>query len=199
MIKAVILLFSILQACAVETKPIHVLEVIDGDTIKVAADLGGVQHSLQVRLLYVDAPEVTDNAPGESNEIGSLAATWLRSKLTAGTKVVLWSPSEEFTTDQFGRVLAIVFPESGAAIVKSIMGVDTPTAESINGALMKAGWSPYWTKEGEAPESISTLFLLAQHKAQKERAGIWSIDEKWIRDKANEPTALKSADDADDK
>jgi endonuclease YncB( thermonuclease family) len=54
-------LLLVLTACcmqAVESQPVPILKVIDGDTIEVAADLGGVPHPVRVRLLYVDTPEV---------------------------------------------------------------------------------------------------------------------------------------------
>jgi micrococcal nuclease len=79
-----------------------VTEVVDGDTIDAAIDLGfRVRYDVRVRLAGIDAPEVRAKGPE-----GEAARDWLRARLPVGTPVVLVTDKP---SDKYGRYLAWVF------------------------------------------------------------------------------------------
>jgi endonuclease YncB( thermonuclease family) len=88
---------------AVESAPVPVVRVIDGDTLHVLVDVGGISTSLPVRLLWIDAPE-----PGEA---GADAATAALRDLVDGRRVTLWTPGDRFALDRWGRILAAGYVE----------------------------------------------------------------------------------------
>jgi endonuclease YncB( thermonuclease family) len=194
--KIIALLIATCCLQAVETKPVPVLKVIDGDTIEVTADLGGVQMPVRVRLQYVDTPEVHDNAHGQAMEEGKLAKAFLTELLPFGTLVTLHSGKERLEFDGNGRILAIVgfLRDTDGSPRKIAPPDDQPRTSSIhcaNAEIISAGWSPYWMKYGLAPDSYDGQFRLAQDQADKAGAGIWSSNPQWMTDKANERTAPK--------
>src|SRR4051812_27866009 len=114
----------IAAACSVETKPIAVLRVIDGNTIEVGADLGGVQVPVRVRLLYVEAPELHDKARGpampEAEKARKALDDWFSLNLEGLAQIVdanreqakrvgftLWFPEDGLTRDANGIVQAV--------------------------------------------------------------------------------------------
>jgi endonuclease YncB( thermonuclease family) len=176
--KFLFLIFIAHAVQGVETKPVAVLRVIDGDTIEVAADLGGQQVPIQVRLLYVDAPEAKDNAHGKGMDEAK-AAKQVLEEATKGRSVIPSSPAEKFELDRYGRTLAIVRDPLR----------DSTTGDSLQGLLIGGGHSVYWRKYGEAQESWAELFRKLQVQAEDEGAGIWGTNPQWMKDKANERTA----------
>ena len=96
----------------------EVYEVVDGDTVRVRFSghlPPGIDDEENIRLLAADTPEL--NADSESGAYGSAAArdaaAFLR-RLIAGRTVAL--AFENDYRDQFGRLLAYVFLESGLLI-----------------------------------------------------------------------------------
>ena len=111
---------------------------------------------------------------------GKAASASLRAALPLGTQVVLWGPGEELEADSYGRVLAVVYRVEG------------DRRENVNALMVRAGWSPYWRKYGDAPEPVHAEMLGAQVEARAARAGAWLTAEKYMVDKSNERTAPKA-------
>jgi endonuclease YncB( thermonuclease family) len=101
------------------TVPATVLEVHDGDTLKVNADLGWhiTLINQPVRLAGVDAPELATDA-------GKAAAAFTAALAPPGTMVTLVSHS----LDKYGRVLGTITLPDGqdlsAALIAAGHGVD---------------------------------------------------------------------------
>ena len=110
LLAALLLLAAAVLAPAVETSPLAVLSVSDGDTITVRGDLGGVALPVKVRLLYLDTPESRDNGHGAGMAEGKQAGEALRAAVPVGSEVVLWGPGEQLKPDTYGRILAVVYP-----------------------------------------------------------------------------------------
>lgn len=180
---ATLLILPALFAPAVETSPLPVISVSDGDTITVRGDLGGLPLPVKVRLLYLDTPESRDNAHGAGMVEGKQAGEALRTSVPAGAQVVLWGPGDQLKPDTYGRILAVVYRLDGDARV------------SVNAEMVRGGWSPYWRKYGDAPEPVHAELLAAQAAAKDAKVGAWGTAEKYMRDKSNERTAPKSKKD----
>jgi micrococcal nuclease len=83
-----------------------VLEVIDGDTIDVAIDLGfNVLHTIRVRLYGINTPE-TRTKNKEEKQKGLKAKERLK-ELIEGKIVTIKTQKDD--TEKFGRYLGIVF------------------------------------------------------------------------------------------
>lgn len=192
-VKALCLLVLACSLSAVETAPVPVLRVIDGDTIEVAVDLGGVPTPVRVRLPYIETPKGEDNDHGKSMPEAD-AATHALTELLPDW-VILWGPGEKLDVDKFGRILAVVFT------IVSVSG-DTEIGritkeypgESVQEILIGKGHSVYWRKYGDAPEPHHSTFLKAQDGAKEWRLHSWGTAPQWMQDKANERTAPKKSD-----
>lgn len=179
-----LLLAIALGAAAVETRPVEVLTVVDGCTIEVAGDLGGVPSPVRVRLQWIGTAESKDNRHGEAKAEGKAAAEALAQMLPAGSRVVLWGPGEKLAADGYGRVLAVVY---GCINVHRDHGLLVPDrmSASVQEYLVLWGHSVYWRKHGDAPEPLHAALLKAQADAEAAKAGVWATDPQWMRDKAH--------------
>lgn len=123
---------------------VPVLYVADGDTVKVR--YRGKEE--WVRFLRIDTPERNEAGYAESKR--ALAA------MTKGRTVSLIFEREGFPErDDYGRLLAYIL----------IDGIN------INVEMVRAGWSPFWTRYGEgrfAPE-----FRVAEEEARRDGRGLW--------------------------
>lgn len=173
MIRALLALLACGALLAVETAPLEVLAVADGDTITVRSDAG----PLRIRMLYLDTPESHTNQHGEAMPEGVAAAAALRAALPAGARVVLWSPGSAFEDDVYQRRLAVV------------LRVDGEERTNLTALQVRAGWSVYWRKYGAAPEPLHSELIAAQDAARAARAGAWATAERMMEDKANERMA----------
>ncbi|MBA3846969.1 MAG: thermonuclease family protein [Planctomycetes bacterium] len=184
-----LLAFSfLLSAAAVETVAVPVLRVVDGDTIEVTAEVDGASIVATVRLLYVACPtSVTADAVGSPAE-PRLATEALRALLPIGAQVVLSAPGETFVRDGEQRMLAVVSRRDGGE-----------PAISINLSMIRAGWSPYWRKNGDAQPDEHAKLQLAEADADRARAGYWATAREWMLAKGAErtpPTASEQAPQA---
>jgi len=184
----VLVMCALVCAHAVETSPLPVLKVIDGDTLDVASDLGGLQHPVRVRLLYIDTAESRANKHGEEMAGGHEAKDLLSKQFAAKSRVALWGPKDALEVDGYGRVLAIV--EMAEPDQKTPPAGNTATVQEI---MISNGYSVYWRKYGDAPEPWNALFVAAQLQAKESKAGMWGTDPQWMTDKANERTAPKAS------
>ncbi len=133
-----------------------VVEVIDGDTIKV--DLGVNNQAETVRLIGVDTPESKHRDTSRNTEEGKIAGKYLQGRL-AGETVTLEFGEEQY--DKYDRLLAYVY-----------LG-----KEEINKTLLKEGYarvmivSPNDKKEYEYKE--------LEQKAKIEKIGFWKNPSCW--------------------
>jgi endonuclease YncB( thermonuclease family) len=202
MLERIVLLGISSLAFAVETKPVKVLKVIDGDTIEVASDLGGQNHPVRVRLLYVDTPESKDNDHGKGSTDGKAAAEWLSKELPAGTEVTLWGPNDALEVDGYGRVLAVAYHTMESAF-KMIVREDEaqeciPEHVNVNEQIIEAGYSPVWLKWSKPPPEMLERFRIAEGIAEHEKVGVWGTNPQWMKDKSNERTVPRRKQESDD-
>jgi endonuclease YncB( thermonuclease family) len=180
---ALVLCCCAAYAAAVETKPVPVLEIIDGCTLVVGPTLGSNTRSVYVRMLWVDTPECTVSEYRQPSAEGKIARDWLKRELPDGTAVTLWAPGEKFDHDIYGRIHAVVFR---TVQVKKANGETSEERRSINKDLVKAGLSPVWRKRGDPPGSLLQDLLKTQEEAKKNNAGIWKTNPVYMADKAAE-------------
>ncbi|MCD6569278.1 MAG: thermonuclease family protein [Deltaproteobacteria bacterium] len=122
----------------------EVIEVYDGDTIKV--DDGTI-----IRLIGVDAPEV-DSPYGKAEPFGSESKRYLK-KLLYGRKVKMSVGPQPF--DRYNRTLAYVYLTDGTL---------------INGRIIKDGWARAYTRFDFKHKD---LFVTYEKEARAKGLGIW--------------------------
>jgi endonuclease YncB( thermonuclease family) len=190
------LLLAILlcSVSAVETAPVLVTSVHDGDTMTVQSSLGGTPFPAKIRLIFIDTPEVTNNDHGDAAPEGKLAGDALR-ELVNKQYVVLWGPGEKLEVDGYGRALALVTPvtvstNTDGTVTRVAKDAYEPSCQEI---LISKGPTVYWRKYGEAPEPTNARLLKAQEDAKAASVGVWATNPKWMTDKANERTAPKKS------
>ena len=139
------------------------LEVIDGDTLRADFDGNGtISSDEKVRLIYVDTPEIGDNSIRWNRQDGLLARRFLQQRLQrffnrqvdGPQQLILWLP-QGLQWGNYGRLLAVVCEGE----------------ESMNLALVRAGWSPLFTRY-QVPADYS-FWLQAEAEAFVARRGIW--------------------------
>ncbi len=86
-----------------------VVRVVDGDTVILDVDLGFStwRHSEHIRLLNVDAPEITRPKNAQEKEEGLKAKGFLSTLLPAGAIVILSTIKDD--RDKYGRYLGEVW------------------------------------------------------------------------------------------
>lgn len=179
-------LLVVASACWAVEVPAVVQSVHDGDTITVQAG-GQVER---VRLLWIDTPEVSDNAHGKTMPEGERARDLVRGMLPPGARVFLWGPGAELERDAYKRLLAVVWAERSGHV--GVGGSDAQPAtwqENVNLAVIRAGFSPYWRKYGKATGQMHQAFTEAQDSAREAAVGAWATAPDYMRDKANETSA----------
>lgn len=134
------------------TTTVAVLEVVDGDTIKVELD----GKPVTVRYIGIDAPET--RAPDSPVEWMGPEATAANAKLVEGKTVVLESDVSE--TDQFGRLLRHVWLRDDGAFLL------------VNLELVRLGYAQLMTY----PPDVKYVDLLtdAQAIARETASGLWA-------------------------
>ena len=104
---------------AVEVGPYKVTKVVDGDTIWIETELG----DQQVRLLYIDTPESSDNAHGKKMPEGIFAKEYL-TELLLNRKIRLQAPGKKIERDRYNRILAVPYHQishtTGFTIINGI-------------------------------------------------------------------------------
>lgn len=127
-----------------------VVRVVDGDTLVVTLD--GREH--KVRLIGIDTPE-TKKPDTPVQCYGPEASQRLSQLLPVGTAVRLERDKE--LNDQYGRILAYVFPDGAATSVN-----ETLLAEGDARILRIAPNTAY-----------ATTFADVAAKAERDRRGLW--------------------------
>lgn len=160
------------RLAAIESGPLTVTRVDDGDTIE--ARQGGLD--IRIRLEFIDTPEGTDNAHGKKMPEALGARENLRRLMPVGSTIRLFSAGKTIERDAYGRTLAIIY--------LGPTGYRTAQEEMI-----RAGWTVYWRKYGDAPGAFHERFGKAQTAARAAKAGVWATNPAWMVDKSNERTA----------
>lgn len=136
----------------------EVVEVVDGDTIKVRdAEGGRAAETETVRLIGIDTPETRDpNDPGEC--YGAEATAYSRSLFPEGGTV--WLEHDVSDTDRYDRLLRYVWIE------------DDGGAYLANELLVREGYAVVSTY----PPDVKHVERLtdAQDAATDEQAGLWA-------------------------
>jgi len=120
-----------------------VTRVIDGDTIECR------QRGIRVRLLGIDAPELSQGRFGAGARQALAGLTPVRAKVDLELDVE--------TTDRYGRVLAYVW---------------TRDSTFVNAEMLRSGYAVLYTKSPNV-KHIETLTAAAQ-EARRARAGLWA-------------------------
>ncbi len=135
-----------------ETVEARVVEVVDGDTIKVELD----GETVSVRYIGIDSPET--RAPDSPLAWFGPAATKANAELVEGRTVVLEKDVSE--TDQYGRLLRHVWLETEGGILL------------VNLELIKRGYAQLMTY----PPDVKYVDILtkAQETARSTALGLWA-------------------------
>jgi len=129
----------------------EVVEVIDGDTIKV--DFGGQIET--VRLIGIDTPEIPSPYHSEEECFGREAAQYARELLKKQLVYLIKDPSHS-DRDKYNRLLRYVFLEDGTL---------------INAKLIKDGYAFNYIYE---PFQFMKQFDYLEKQAKENRIGLWS-------------------------
>lgn len=116
------------------TVPAMVLDVHDGDTIRVRADLGWrIQLDTLVRLDGIDAPELKLPA-------GTVARDYLAAVIPVGSVVTVVSKQLLGQREKYGRVLADVLVDKGRGELLDVAK-----------DMVSTGHAKPWSGKGEKP------------------------------------------------
>jgi len=126
----------------------QVVEVVDGDTIKV--DIGGQIYT--VRYIGIDAPETVH--PSQPVQWMGPEASAANKQLVAGKSVYLEKDVSE--TDRYGRLLRYVFLSNGVF---------------VNAELVRQGYAQVSTYPPDV--RYQALFLAMQREAREAGRGLW--------------------------
>ncbi len=129
----------------------RVVEVVDGDTIKIARD--GRTETL--RLIGLDTPETKD--PRKPVQCFGEEASARAKKLLEGNKVRITQDPTQDTRDKYGRMLAYVWTEGGTL---------------YNYRMILDGYAHEYTYD--VPYQQQARFKRAEAQAREEGRGFWS-------------------------
>jgi micrococcal nuclease len=133
-----------------------VQRVVDGDTIRARTGPGRTER---VRLLGIDAPEVSDTRTGSAQCGGAEAFAELASLLPRGTPILLVTDPSQDRRDRFGRLLAYVRQP----------GVPGTVQEQ----LLADGWARVYVFDRDRPFARVDAFRAAAAQARRSGAGVW--------------------------
>jgi len=139
-------------AAPTPSAPLRVVEVLDGDTLRVETSTG---DRVRVRVLGIDAPEeAKDDVPAEC---GASEARDALAALVDDQRVGLTTDARSDTEDRYGRRLAYV----------DVDGLD------VGAALVEAGWAAAWYPSSAVEPERYRHYRKAQERAQRSRVGLW--------------------------
>lgn len=123
---------------------IEVIFVADGDTVR-ARWQGRTEW---IRLLRIDTPERDEEGYAESREA-------LRNMVLSRPVVIAFEKRGVPERDDYKRLLAYLHADG----------------KNINVEMVRAGWSPFWTRYGEGRHA--SQFRRAEIEARREGRGLW--------------------------
>lgn len=131
--------------------PYPVVEVVDGDTIKVQRD--GTRTTL--RLIGIDTPETKD--PRKPVQCFGREASAHASELLSGTSVWITADPTQDAIDKYGRTLVYVW---------------LPDGRSYNWLMIEDGYAHEYTYD--IPYRYMDAFKAAERDARENDRGLWS-------------------------
>ena len=134
----------------------RVTQVIDGDTLHVTTDAGDRER---VRLIGIDAPELSTTRTGYAECGGEEAFAELENRAPRGTRVDLALDAVQDHRDRFGRVLAYV----------TVSGQRSTLQER----LLTDGWARVYVYD-HRPFTRVDAFRRAAASARGAHVGVWS-------------------------
>jgi endonuclease YncB( thermonuclease family) len=135
-----------------ETPPVYtVVEVIDGDTIKV--DIG--EKIVTVRLIGIDAPEIVHPNHPQDDYFGPEAAQYAKQLLENQLVYLIPDPMQS-NRDKYDRLLRYVFLEDGTL---------------VNAKLIENGYAYNYIYE---PFQFMKQFDYLEKQAKEKHLGLWS-------------------------
>lgn len=131
----------------------EVLEVLDGDTLRVATHK--YKKGVKLRLIGIDCLEETGNFLRKDERYAREAARFMEEKLRPHTRIYLEYDQQKW--DQYGRLLAYVYMSK--------------SGKSINAELVKRGLA--FAKPHHRNRKHEKLFGQLESQAQRFRLGLW--------------------------
>lgn len=139
-----------------------VVEVIDGDTLRVRREAGAPLPSDRVRLIGVDTPEVH----GRPEPYGREASRFTRHRLQGRT---VWLEKDVSETDRYGRALRYVWLTEPPA-----SPAERDVRENMfNAILLLEGYARLATFPPDV--RYADMFVRFQREAREEGRGLWGI------------------------
>ena len=149
-----------------KTAEATLLEVTDGDTIKVNLD----GEEVYVRLIGIDTPESVNPDEEKNNVYGTLASLHTKQLLDGVNKVYL--EFDQGATDKYGRVLAYVWLNN--TILQGKLNIES---SMLNGIILKDGYAVDVVYEPNS--KYASQFAAIRNDAKNAKAGLWS-DENFV-------------------
>lgn len=134
----------------------RVERVVDGDTLRVRTEAG---RSERVRLIGIDAPELSPTRTGSAQCGGAEAFADLATRLRRGTPVELTVDRTQDRRDRFGRLLAY------AAVPGDRI--------TLQEQLLLDGWARVYVYDRDRPFARVRRFRDAAEQAQRAGVGVW--------------------------
>jgi micrococcal nuclease len=153
------------QSAAENQTLVHVVSVIDGDTIKVR--VGGTIE--KVRLLGIDTPETVD--PRKPVQCFGKAASEKMKSFVLGQDVKLVADSTQGDRDKYGRLLRYVYLHDARATF-------------VNGEMVKQGYAFSYR---QYPTKLLAKFNGFEQYAREHNLGLWGSCP--VQGAATKPTA----------
>ncbi len=127
-----------------------VLNCHDGDTCRI---LSPDNLALKIRLIGIDAPEVSSKKTKENQPYGKESKKYIND-LIKGKRITL----KNYATDQYGRNLSEIFLDK----------------ENVNLKMVETGMAEVYKGKSDKKLDIET-YHKAENEAKKNKIGIWSL------------------------
>jgi micrococcal nuclease len=135
--------------------PVRIVEVVDGDTVKVSRQGSGAGSSVEtLRLIGIDTPETRH--PTIPVECFGPEASAKAKELLAGTQVYLEYDASQGRYDRYGRTLAYVWMSDG---------------RMFNEVMIRQGFANEYTYR--TAYRHQDLFRRAERSARADARGLW--------------------------
>jgi len=144
-----------------EYKRCYVVDVVDGDTIKV--NLSGEEY--KVRLIGVNTPE-TNHPTKHLEPYGPEAKAFTKRMLTGRTVYLEFDVQEK---DRYGRLLAYVWLKKPSKITEEEI-----RTKMFNAILLLEGYAQVMTIQPNV--KYADYFLQYQREAIEEERGLWGLE-----------------------
>lgn len=154
-----------IRAYSQELIPADLVEVIDGDTIKVELD----GELLKVRFIGVNSPESVHADETKNNEFGKMASKFTNEFFQDKETVYLQYDKEQ--QDVYGRELCYIWIEDDV----DVNNQDDIASYMFNSILIENGYAADAAYEPNT--SYAQYFKLLCDKARTEKIGLWQYEE----------------------